>query len=176
MSPTRSLYCGRRNPRNFLIRLRLVLSGSCLKCVSSEGAVSESRADSFRAASPRAITVLVDERDARNSKAAQSGPFAHAKENWVSFAKNRGAGSHRFCFGGFEGAHRVRPPFSSMNSTPAHAIYLERLVRFASRRPTPPPFSGMNLTPPLSSAGGLPSANVTGFTVGSASQYRSPRD
>ncbi len=31
-------------------------------------------------------------------------------------------------------------------------IYFERLLRFASRTPTPPPFSGMNSTPALSSA------------------------
>src|SRR5262249_104699 len=34
-SPTRTLYCGRRNPRNRLIRLRLVVSGSSLRCESA---------------------------------------------------------------------------------------------------------------------------------------------
>ena len=40
-------------------------------------------------------------------------------ENWVRFAKNGGAGSHRFCFGGFRRRTPGPPPFSSMNSTPA---------------------------------------------------------
>ena len=38
-------------------------------------------------------------------------------------------------------------------------IYLDRLLRFASRSPAPPPFSGMNTTPAFSSA--LWTANLT---------------
>jgi hypothetical protein len=35
-------------------------------------------------------------------------------------SQNFAAGSHRFCFGGFRRRTPGPPPFSSMNSTPAH--------------------------------------------------------
>jgi len=95
----------------------------------------------------RRRTIELDWRSARGKYAKRR--FPHGEK--IGFVSQTGAASsHRFCFGGFRRRTPGPPPFSSMN--PTAALYLERLVRFASRRPTPPPFSGMNLTPALSSA------------------------
>jgi hypothetical protein len=45
--------------------------------------------------------------------------FARARKIGFVSQKSIGAGSHRFCFGGFRRRTPGPPPFSSMNSTPA---------------------------------------------------------
>jgi hypothetical protein len=86
-----------------LIRLRLVLSGSCLECVSSEARTSArtcafmlrrsstASGASFRAGSPRAITVLVDAVDAWALQGGSKRPLRSRQENWVRFAKKTAA-------------------------------------------------------------------------------------
>jgi hypothetical protein len=74
----------------------------------------------------------------KNVAASSISRFAHILipivalfEDWVRFAKNIAAGSHRFGFGDFRSRTPGPPPFSSMNPTPAFSRARRTLRSFA---------------------------------------------